>query len=347
MAAWPVDRRVETRWCRAWSCASGVESVGRRRGSLRWGLGVAHASVRSKPGPVPLLPFPAQPVAQADAPSTRRLASTLGLMKTNDGRSKVTDADRLPPEVVKALEMGGVSGIKALRSISGLGSYEAKLAIDAYLQRHPEHPLSHQMREVAQIDPRSEQGVAWWDEIVTADPVAGEAVAFDSLPKEVVAPECYVILREKTNCESWIGEAIKACGSAMVDMNAIEFVDEERRSKDGDLSAAVLKLLRPLSREAIRALPEKLQRSLPEGVSFRVVEAAQWNEAAIPPDEMTVEYSLHEFARRGRMVSPTTSCVKLMHRHTGTLCRSTTHRRRIRNYEEALLLLASLLKEAK
>jgi hypothetical protein len=31
---------------------------------------------------VPLLPFPAQPVAQADAPAARRLASTLGVMKT-------------------------------------------------------------------------------------------------------------------------------------------------------------------------------------------------------------------------------------------------------------------------
>jgi len=259
----------------------------------------------------------------------------------------MTDAEQLPAEVVKALEMGGVSGIKALRSISGLGLYEAKLAIDAYLQRHPEHPLSRRMREGALAEPRNENGSAWWDEIITADPVAGEAVAFDSLPKEVVAPACYVLLRETASCESWLGEAIKACSSAMVDKTTIEVVDEERRSKDGDMSAAVLKLPRPLSIGAIRALPKRLQEDLPEGVSFRVLEAAQWNEAAIPPNELTVEYFLHEFSRRSRMVSPTTSCVKLIHQPTGIFCRSTTHRNRERNYEEALLLLASLLKAVK
>lgn len=266
-------------------------------------------------------------------------------MKTNDGPSEMRDADQLPPEVVKALEMGAVSGIKALRSISGLGLYEAKLVIDAYLQRHPEHPLAQRMTGGAKIEPRGESSVAWWDEIVVADPVAGKAVAFDSLAKKIVAPACYVLLREKTHCENWLGEAIKACVGAMVDINTIEILDEERRSKDGDISAAVLKLLRPLSREAIHALPERLQRSLPEGLSFRVVQAAQWNEAAIPCDELTVEYFLHEFSRRSSMVSSTTSCVKLMHRPTGTLCRSTAHRRRTENYEEALLFLASLLKK--
>jgi hypothetical protein len=42
---------------------------------------VARCAVRPKPRLVPPLPFPAQPVAQADAPPARRLASTLGLMK--------------------------------------------------------------------------------------------------------------------------------------------------------------------------------------------------------------------------------------------------------------------------
>jgi hypothetical protein len=41
---------------------------------------VAQRSVRPKPKAVPLLPFPAQPVAQADVPPARRLASTLGVM---------------------------------------------------------------------------------------------------------------------------------------------------------------------------------------------------------------------------------------------------------------------------
>jgi hypothetical protein len=43
---------------------------------------VAQSAVRPKPGSVPLLPFPAQPVAQADTPAARRLASTLGFTNT-------------------------------------------------------------------------------------------------------------------------------------------------------------------------------------------------------------------------------------------------------------------------
>lgn len=257
----------------------------------------------------------------------------------------MSTADQLPQEVLDALEISGVSGIKALQSISGLGLYEAKLVIDAYLQEHPEHRISQQMRAGAQDMPLND-GLPRWGEIVTAEPVAGEAVAFDSLEKKVGAPECYVLLRESSNGESWLGEAIKACSSAMVEPDAAHIVDEERRSEDGDISAAVIKLSRELSRSAIQALTEELQLSLPNNVCFRLVKGAQWNDAAIPPNELTVEYFLHEFSTRGRMVWPTTSCVKLVHRPTGITCRSTTHRRRLDNYEEALLLLASLLKES-
>lgn len=43
---------------------------------------MAQRAVRPKPKAVPLLPIPAQPVAQADAPPARRLASTLGVMNS-------------------------------------------------------------------------------------------------------------------------------------------------------------------------------------------------------------------------------------------------------------------------
>ena len=258
----------------------------------------------------------------------------------------MSTADQLPQEVLDALEISGVSGIKALQSISGLGLYEAKLVIDAYLQEHPEHRISKQMESGAQDMPLND-GLPKWGEIVTAEPVSGEAVAFDSLEKKVGAPEFYILLRESFNGERWIGDAIKACGSALIEPDAVHIVDEERRSKEGDLSAAVIKLSRELSRNAIQSLTEKLQLSLPNNVCFRLVKGAQWNNAAIPPNELTVEYFLHEFSTRGRMVWPTTSCVKLFHRPTGITCRSTTHRRRVDNYEEALLLLASLLMESR
>lgn len=257
----------------------------------------------------------------------------------------MSNADQLPPEVLKALEISGASGVLALRGISGLGLYEAKLVIDAYLQKHPEHPISKQIQADAQ-NKKLKDGLPGWGEIVTADPVAGEAVAFETLAKKVGAPNCYVLMRESFNGESWLGEAIKACKSVMLDLDAVHIVDEEWRSKDGDISAVVIKLSRELSRDVIQALTEELRLCLPQNVCFRLVKGIQWNEVAIRPDDVTVEYFLHEFSTRGRMVWPTTSCVKLIHRPTGTISRSTTHRRRADNYEEALLLLASLLRES-
>jgi len=177
------------------------------------------------------------------------------------------------------------------------------------------------------------------------DPEVGEAIALESLPKDVAAAECYVLLRDSGRCKNWLSRALKACGDEFVDMSAIDVVDEQRLNEGGDLSAAVLKLLAPLSRERMQALPDRLAMELPEGVSFRLIEGARWNEAAIPSDELAVEYFVHEFARHGRMIRRTTSCVKLVHLPTGIACRSTAHRRRQSNYEEALLLLASLLKE--
>jgi hypothetical protein len=263
-----------------------------------------------------------------------------------DGPSKTSDSDRLPPEVVQALEMGGVWGIKALRRVTGLGLYEAKLAIDEYLEQHPEHPLLQRSREGKEIRRQSGKGATSWDEIIVADPVTGEAVAYDSLPKDVAAADFYVLLREKDDCGSWLGAAVEACGGESLEANTIEIVDEERRGSQGELSAAVLKFLGVRRKEAAGAVQERLMRQLPESIGFRVVEAAQWGEAKIPADELAVEYFLHEFSRRSFMIGQTTSSVKLVHRRTGISCRSTAHRRRQRNYEEALLLLASLLKDA-
>jgi hypothetical protein len=257
----------------------------------------------------------------------------------------MNDTTQLPAEVIKALDYGAVSAINALRTISGLGLYDAKLLVDEYLQRHPEHPLSRRMREAAHAEPKSVRGVASRHEIVTADPVAGVAIPLDALPKRIAAGGCYVILREKIDCESWLGEATKACVAAMADMQSLEIVDEERRNNSGDVSGAVLKLLGPFSREAIQGLHDKLQRALPAGVSVRVVAGIQWSAATIPPDELTVEYFLHEFTRQSPMVGATTACVKLTHGPTGTLCRSTAHRNRTLNYEEALLLLISLIRD--
>ncbi|WP_459991941.1 peptide chain release factor family protein [Methylosoma difficile] len=259
----------------------------------------------------------------------------------------MTDTVKLDPEVVKALEISAVSGIRALQNSSGLGLYEAKLVIDAYLLQHPEHPLSQQIAEAAKANRQIRVGVGFQNEVIYADPIAGEPIPFESLQKEITAPECYVVLRELSDCENWLGEAIKACSAAMVDVNAVQIVDNEYRNDNGDISSAVLKLPCPLAREANKALSESLQRNLPRNISFHVVQAANWEKAAtIPLHELAVEYFLKEFSRRGRMYLPTTSCVRLMHKPTGIFCRISAHRSRAKNYEEALLLLTSHLMEA-
>ena len=205
--------------------------------------------------------------------------------------------------------------------------------------------MLQRMRAWSQPEAPTGSGTPWREEVVASDPEVGEAIPLESLPKDVVAAECYVLLRDSARCKNWLRGALKVCGDEFVDMSSIDIVDEQRLNEGGDLSAAVLKLLAPLSRERMQALPERLALELPEGVSVRLVEAAQWHEATIPCDELAVEYFMHEFARHGRMIRQTTGCVKLVHLPTGISCRSTAHRRRQSNYEEALLLLASLLKE--
>lgn len=103
------------------------------------------------------------------APEIGRLAYA----KKTYGPLPMSTADQIPQEVLDALEISLVSGIEALRSIRGLGLYEAKLVIDAYLQEHPEHRISQQMRAGAQDMPLND-GLPRWGEIVTAEPVAGE-----------------------------------------------------------------------------------------------------------------------------------------------------------------------------
>lgn len=260
--------------------------------------------------------------------------------------SKMSDPGALPDEVVRALEMSAVMAIKTLQRISGLGLYEAKLAVDAYLERHPEHSLSRRLAS-ADVVPRGARVGSLIGEFLTAEPVPAGAPAFDSLTRTVARPELYVLLRERVHCRTWIGEAVKACADAGIDIAMIEILDEEWRSGDGDLSAAVLKLMGPLSGDATRALPGTLRRRLGEGISFRVVPAAEWSEVAIPTGELELEYFLQEYSRQSPMVWKSTSCVRLRHRPSGMLCRSTAHRSRAKNYEEALLLLASLLKECR
>ncbi|MDP3226594.1 MAG: hypothetical protein Q8N13_01290 [Acidovorax sp.] len=258
----------------------------------------------------------------------------------------MSDPDGLPAEVVQALDISAVLAIRTFQDISGLGLYEAKLAVDAYLERHPEHALP-QRSASSSVAPRGEKAGAMLDDFATAEPVPAEAPVFDSLVRVVATPGLYVLLREGVPCKEWFGEALKAFVDAGFDTARIEIIDEERRNGNGDLSAAVLKLSGALSNEALCALPETLGRRLAEGISFRLVRAVQWSEAAIPTDELELEFFLHEFSRQSPMVWKTTSSVRLRHRTTGILCRSTAHRRRATNYQEALLLLASLLKECR
>lgn len=260
-------------------------------------------------------------------------------------RSNMAYPDGLPAEVLQALEISAVLAIKTLQCLNGLGLYEAKLAVDAYLERHPEHPLS-QRQASSSVAPLCER-VGALGEFITAEPVPAEAPVFDSLTRAVVSPELYILLSEDIPNKAWIAEALKACVDAGIDISMTEILDEKRRNGDGDLSAAVLKLSGSLSNEAIRALPQALRRRLAEGISFRLVPAAQWGEAAIPIDELELEYFLHEFSRPSRMIAKTTSCVRLRHKTSGIVCRSTAHQRRATNYQEALLLLASLLKECR
>jgi hypothetical protein len=156
-------------------------------------------------------------------------------------------------------------------------------------------------------------------------------------------PEAYVLASSDVPDAEWLGNLLRVCISTVTDTSSIEVIDELYASADGDVISAAVKLAAPMSDEQFRRLSNDL-RSLPlQKLNVRMVRVNP-NDAKLPDQaELHIEYFRREFARDSQMVRHTDSCVRVTHVPTGTVARSTLHRNRVLNQDEALLLLKAAL----
>jgi hypothetical protein len=261
-------------------------------------------------------------------------------MSAADG--KPSNRLSLPEEVIKELEWSAVGAIKILRQHRGIGLYEAKLAIDAYLEQHPEHPRAPRESQQSQIQDQPAQSP-----FVELPPIAGSPIPLELLPNRTALPLAYVVAQaDLPDHGKWFGDLLKVCLRALKE-SSIQILDEKRRSEAGDIVSVAVKIVEPADSNSLKDLLRVLEQHLPKEINWSLVHAGSREDAAeIPLEAVEVEYFLQEFSYRSYMVASTTNCVRLKHLPTGISCRSTAHRGRTQNYEEALLLLSSLLKAA-
>jgi len=253
-------------------------------------------------------------------------------------------ADWLPPEIVEALRSSAVLGIRGLQQSHGLGLYEAKLAVDAYLQRHPDLSPAAPTPATSSTPVRSAGRSTGQQASLLPVSVVGVPIDPAELPGQVHPPAHYVVGRAAIGQGwHWAGDLVRHCLDTVSNPSAIAFVDEEIGSAAGDLVGLTLRVNEPLPRNALESLERRLRHDGPAGVSCRVVCAVGRDQASIHPADLQVAYFRHELSSDGWMDAPRPRFARLTHKPTGTVARSTAHRSPALNYEEALLLLASLL----
>ncbi|RQO63856.1 hypothetical protein DBV14_02150 [Variovorax sp. KBW07] len=141
-----------------------------------------------------------------------------------------------------------------------------------------------------------------------------------------------------------MAEVLRACHRVAIDAKSIEIIDEEQAAVARDLAGVVLKICEQLSPETIRRLLEEIQTGCPKGVSAWLIKGASPADFALDSEDISTEYFRHEFAVDSNMIHHAESCARLTHHATGWSARSTAHRSRALNFEEALFLLESLVR---
>lgn len=146
------------------------------------------------------------------------------------------------------------------------------------------------------------------------------------------------------------GTSLGPVGNLLADLHkqvpfsaACDFIDE-RFDTTGLSTEVVVKLVEGTSTAQIsQALKNLLNRRV-QTLDVRFV-------AAIDPDELDIDahdYSIEYFRREGavntQFIFHGDSCAKLVHYATGNVARSTRHRNKARNLEEAVQLLAALIR---
>jgi hypothetical protein len=171
----------------------------------------------------------------------------------------------------------------------------------------------------------------------------GKSLSF-VMPHRIPLPDAYVVARTSiADGGLWTGNLLRVTLNAVNNSAAVDIIDQEQTTATGDLKAIVLKISEPLLAEEFARLSESLQSVCIPGVNVRLLTGVTTPDQVLSPQDVSSEYFRREFAEDSSEVKHTNSCVRLTHLPTGYTARSTTHRSRALNYEEALFLLASLL----
>jgi hypothetical protein len=148
--------------------------------------------------------------------------------------------------------------------------------------------------------------------------------------------------RKRITADNWLGDLLRPI-LAVSSSSAVEIIDERLANDKGGIISAVVKVVEQVSESKLRELIDHFREASSGNVDVRLVRAVPPGSVVIDRAQCVVEYFRLEFAVDSRMVKHTESCVKVTHAPTGIAVRSTSHRSRIVNEQEALLVLESLL----
>jgi hypothetical protein len=160
-------------------------------------------------------------------------------------------------------------------------------------------------------------------------------------------PELFVVAHaDVADGGRWVSDLWRLCTGVVGELSAVDVVDERQLNVEGDIGDAVLIITAPVPSEGIQRLAEELRAKLVDGVNARLVVAVHPDSVHLDSSQISVEHFRREFAVNSQMVAHVDSCVKLTHLPSGTVARSTRHRSRALNREQARLLLESLVSES-
>lgn len=122
-----------------------------------------------------------------------------------------------------------------------------------------------------------------------------------------------------------------------------DFIDEQLGTT-GLSKGVVVKLLASTSTAQISLALKSLMNRQQQTLDVRFVAAVDPAKLDIDSHDYSVEYFRRESAIDTQFIFHGDSCAKLVHHVTGIVARSITHRSKARNFEEAIQLLAALIR---
>jgi len=158
-------------------------------------------------------------------------------------------------------------------------------------------------------------------------------------------PEAYLIASTSVDTSIWSYEFIRSIFQILGESTLVGEIDDLSISDINNVARLVLKFESPMSDSTFQFLAENIQLNCPPEVSARLIRGVSLDDIVFEPKDISIEYFKKERVHESYMITPIECCVKLTHRPTGIIARCTYARSKFINYDEALLLLKSLVYE--